>query len=105
MPKFRLKSRQWLEDSKGNIIEIDRDPTAYKVGYIVRYDKIRNRLRKNPWQKYTVSAVSRGTISLQHKGGETLSVDGYYTGKYNIGDQVRYNSVKNKLKAAEESDK
>lgn len=94
-----------LQDSQGNTIEIDKDPKDYKVGYLVRYDKIRNRLRGNQWQEYTVTAVSGNTVSLQHKNGETLSVDGYYGGKYNIGDQVRYNSARNELKAAKESNK
>ena len=94
-----------LQDSKGNTVEIDKNPKDYKVGYIVRYDKIRNRLRKNSWQKYKVTAVTRDAVTLQHKTGDTLSVDGYYIGKYNVGDQVRYNYDKNKLKAAEESDK
>ena len=94
-----------LQDSKGNTIEIDKDPKDYKVGYIVRYDKIRNRLRKNIWQKYKVTAMTRDTVTLQHKTGDTLTVDGYYTGKYNVGDQVRYNSDRNKLKADKESAK
>ena len=94
-----------LQDSSGNTIEIDKDPKNYKVGYIVRYDKIRKRLRGNKWQEYTVTAVTRNTVTLQHKTGETLSVDGYYSGKYNVGDQVRYNSARNELKAAKESNK
>ena len=94
-----------LQDSTGNTIEIDKDPKNYKVGYIVRYDKIRNRLRGNQWQEYTVTAVFSNTVSLQHKSGETLSVDGYYSGKYNVGDQVRYNSARKELKAAKESNK
>ena len=94
-----------LQDSSGNTIEIDKDPKDYKVGYFVRYDKIRNRLRRNQWQEYTVTVVSSNTVTLQHKSGETFSVDGYYRGKYNVGDQVRYNSARNELKAAKESNK
>ena len=62
-----------LQDSKGNTVEIDKNPKDYKVGYIVRYDKIRNRLRKNSWQEYKVTAVTRHAVALKHKTGDTLS--------------------------------
>jgi hypothetical protein len=92
-----------LQDNDGNIIEVDKDPRDYKVGYKVRYDSIRKRLRAYRWQDYKVSAISGDSITLQHKTGDALSVKGNYTGKYKIGDQVRYNSLDNKLLSDENS--
>ena len=92
-----------LQDNDGNIIEVDKDPSDHKVGYKVRYDSIRKRLRAYRWQDYKVSAISGDSITLQHKTGDTLSVKGNYTGKYKIGDQVRYNSLDNKLLSDENS--
>ena len=86
-----------LQDSDGNVIEVDKDPGDHKVGYKVRYDSVRKRLRAYSWQDYEVSAISGDSITLQHETGDMLSVQGNYTGKYDIGDQVRYNSVDNKL--------
>jgi hypothetical protein len=86
-----------ISDNDGNVIEINKDPQGYKVGYKVRYDKIRNRLRPYRWQEYQVIAVSETKITLRHKTGDTLTVMGNYQGEYNIGDQVRYDSIANKL--------
>jgi hypothetical protein len=63
-----------LQDNDGNIIEVDKDPGHYKVGYKVRYDSVRKRLRAYRWQDYKVSAISSDNITLQHETGDTLSV-------------------------------
>ena len=86
-----------LSDNDGNVIKLNKDPQGYKVGYKVRYDKIRNRLRPYRWQDYRVIAVSDTMITLQHKTGDTITVMGDYQGRYDIGNQVRYDSVANKL--------
>jgi hypothetical protein len=92
-----------LQDNDGNIIEVDRDPEDYKVGYKVRYDSVRKRLRAYRWQDYNITAISGNRIKLQHKTGDTLFIEGNYKGKYSIGDQVRYNAVENKLQPDENS--
>jgi hypothetical protein len=92
-----------LRDNDGNIIEVDKDPGDYKVGYKVRYDSVRNRLRAYRWQDYKVIAISSDNITLRHETGDTLSVGGNYAGKYDVGDQVRYDSVDNKLQPDEGS--
>ena len=92
-----------LQDPDGNIIKVDKDPTGFKVGYNVRYDSVRNRLRAYRWQEYGIIAISGDSMTLQHKTGDTLSVAGYYRGKYNIGDQVRYDSVGNNFLPADDS--
>ena len=85
-----------LQDGDGNVIDIDRDPGDYKVGYKVRYDSVRKRLRAYRWQDYEVVATSGQGITLQHQTGETISLEGNYSNKYDIGDQVRYDSVDRK---------
>ena len=90
-----------LQDINSNIITADKDPNNYKVGYSVRYDKIRKRLRLNRWQDYEVVATSGNIITLRHKTGDTITVEKNYTDKYNVGDQVRYDSVDNKLQLHE----
>ena len=92
-----------LEDNDGNIIEVDKDPEDYRVGYKVRYDSVRKRLRPYRWQDYEVVSISDSRIKLQHKTGDTLSIEGNYKGKHSIGDQVRYNAVDNKLQPHEDS--
>ena len=87
-----------IRDNHGNVIELNKNPEGYKVGYKVRYDKIRNRLRLYWWQDYQVVAISDTMITLQHKTGDILTVKGNYQGEYNIGDQVSYDSAHNKLK-------
>ena len=91
-----------LTDSDGNVVEVIKDPTGYKVGYKVRYDKIRNRMRPYRWQDYQVTAVSDTTITLQHKTGDTIVLKGNYQGEYEVGDQVRYDSIGQNLKESSE---
>ena len=91
-----------LEDSSGNIVIADTNSQDYRVGYKVRYDKIRKRLRLNRWQDYEVSTVSGDEITLKHKTGDTISVKKNYTDKYNVGDLVRYDSVSEKIQREKE---
>ena len=92
-----------LQDNDGNVIEVDKGGDDYRVGYKVRYDSVRKRLRPYRWQDYQVKTISGHAITLQHKTGDIISVEGNYLGKYDIGDSVRYDAVAEKLKAAEES--
>ncbi len=87
-----------LQDSNDNVIEVDKDPKNYKVGYKVRYDRIRKRLRLNRWQDYTVTAVYGKRVTIEHKSGDTLIVGQNYGDGFQVGDQVRYDSVSKKLK-------
>lgn len=91
------EGRLILQDSDGNVIEVNRTTADYQVGYKVRYDSVRKRLRAYRWQDYEVAAISGQSITLQHKTGEIISLEGNYASKFNIGDQVRYDSVDKKL--------
>jgi hypothetical protein len=86
-----------LQDSDGNVIEVNEDPAGFQVGYKVRYDSIRKRLRHYRWQDYEVIAVTDNAITMRHKTGAILSVAGNYTREFKVGDQVRYDSVGEKL--------
>ena len=91
-----------ITDSDGNVVEVNKDPGEYRVGYKVRYDGIRKRLRPYRWQDYQVTAVSDATITLQHKTGDTIILQGNYRGKYAMGDQVRYDSIGQNLQKRSE---
>jgi hypothetical protein len=92
-----------LQDNDGNLIVVDKDPANFKIGYKVRYDSVRKRLRAYLWQDYEVVTISRDSIKLKHKTGDILSVKGNYTGKYEVGDLVRYDSVDSKLQRDDDS--
>lgn len=94
-----------LEDNDGNTVRVEKDTEGYKVGYKVRYDSIRNRLRPYRWQDYTVLKITHDNIMLQHLTGETLSVSGNYRDKFKVGDEVRYDSVGKKILPADKSSK
>lgn len=89
-----------LQDNDGNLIEVAKDAGDYKAGYNVRYDSVRNRLKAYRWQDYEVAEISSGSITLQHKTGDIISVAGNYAGRFDIGDQVRYDTIDKKIQPA-----
>jgi len=86
-----------LKDNDGNVLVVNEAPEGFRVGYNVRYDSVRKRLRKYRWQEYEVIAVTDNAITMRHKTGDILSVAGNYTREFKVGDQVRYDSVGEKL--------
>ena len=76
----------------GGPIEVKNDPTGYKVGYRVRYDGVRDVLRKSQWQDYTVTGASDFSLTIEHKGGEILKFEDGFEGKYKVGDKVSYDA-------------
>jgi len=86
-----------LRDRQGNVIDVDKASEGYKAGYKVRYDSTRNRLKKYRWQDYEVRDVTYKVITLKHQTGEEISVHGNFSGKYAIGDRVRYDAVDGKI--------
>ena len=95
-----------LVDSNGNQIEAFKDPKDYKIGYKVRYDNIRNVLKKDRWQDYIVRKVSSSSITLEHKTGDTFTLKSgelkTHLGKFKKGDMVSYDSVDKHLKLTED---
>ena len=94
-----------LVDSDNTQIEVNKDPKDYKVGYKVRYDDVRDVLKKNRWQNYTVRKVSSSSIILEHKTGDTLTLRSgdvkTQLGKFKKGDAVSYDSAGKHLKLNE----
>jgi hypothetical protein len=97
-----LENGLTLKNSAGELITVDKKTEGYKVGYDVRYDKIRNRLKEHRWQDYEVINVTKSAITLQHKTGDELSVQGNFYRKYNKGDQVRYDIIDKKIKLSKD---
>ena len=94
-----------LVDSDGTQVEVNKDPENYEVGYKVRYDDVRDVLKKDRWQDYTVRKVSSNSITLVHKSGDTLKLESgdlkTRIGKFKKDDKVRYDSVDRHLKLTE----
>ena len=94
-----------LVDSDGNQVEVNKDPENYEVGYKVRYDSVRDVLKKGRWQDYTVLKVSGSSITLVHKSGDKLTLESgdlkTRISKFKKGDMVSYDSVDRHLKLSE----
>jgi hypothetical protein len=94
-----------LVDSDNIQIEVSKDPKDYKVGYKVRYDDVRDVLKKDRWQDYTVRKISSSSITLVHKTGDTLTLKAgdlkTHINKFKKGDHVSYDSVGKHLKLTE----
>jgi len=94
-----------LVDNKGIQVEVNKDPKGYMVGYKVRYDDVRDVLKKDRWQDYTVRKISARSITLVHKTGDTLTLESGEVktnlNKFKKGDAVRYDSIDKHIKLAE----
>ncbi|MDH4008232.1 MAG: hypothetical protein OEU35_09235 [Desulfuromonadales bacterium] len=69
------------------------------------YDDVRDALKKDRRQDYTVRKVSSSSITLEHKSGDTLTLKSCdvktHIEKFKKGDAVSYDSVGKHLKLAE----
>jgi hypothetical protein len=94
-----------LVNSAGGQIEVFKDPQDYKVGYKVRYDSVRNILKKYHWQDYTVRKVSSSSITLKHKTDDSLTLKSgevkTHFNKFKKGDAVSYDAANKHLKLIE----
>ena len=91
-----------LKNSDRNVINVDKDPEGYRAGYKVRYDSTRKRLKHYRWQDYEVIEVSNSSITLRHETDDEILVQGNFYAKHKVGDQVRYDSVSNKIEPAKD---
>jgi hypothetical protein len=91
-----------LLDDDGIQIEVNQDPKGYKVGYKVRYDNVRYTLKKDLWQDYKVIRISANSITLEHKTGDTLTLESgdlkSHIGDFKKGEMVSYDTVNKHLK-------
>ena len=94
-----------LVNSAGGQIEVFKDPQDYKVGYKVRYDNVRDILKKDHWQDYAVRKVSSSSITLKHKTGDSLTLKSgevkTHFNKFKKGDAVSYDEVNKHIKLTE----
>ena len=96
-----------LVDIEGTQVEVNnKDNIDITVGYRVRYDDVRDTLKKDRWQNYTVRKVSSSSITLEHKTGNTLTLASgdvkTQLGKFKKGNMVSYDSVGKHLKLIED---
>ena len=89
-----------LMDSEGNSHLADKDPGKLKIGDSVRWDKVRNVLKKNPWQPAIVTMMDNNTVTLKLNNGEKSDVNmrSQYRGKFKQGDQVLYKKSSEQIK-------
>ena len=89
-----------LMDSEGNSHLADKDPGKLKIGDSVRWDKVRNVLKKNPWQPAIVTMMDNNTVTLKLNNGEKSDVNmrSQYRGKFKQGDQVLYKKSSGQIK-------
>ena len=94
-----------IVDSNGNGAVVNKDPKDYKVGYKVRYDNVKDILKKERWQDYTVRKISSSSITLKHKTGDSLILKSgdvkTHLNKFKKGDAVSYDSIEKRLKLTE----
>jgi len=89
-----------LEDFEGGRYLIEKDPEGLKVGDTVRYDTVRNRLKKSPWQPAKIIKMTDRTITLKLKSGEKVDVNmrSKYRNEFEQGDQVKYKASAGQIK-------
>jgi hypothetical protein len=89
-----------LKDFEGGRFLIDKDPSGFNVGDSVRYDTVRNRLRKNPWQPAEIIKMTDRIITVKLKNGDKVDVNmrSKYRSEFNKGDQVHYHASKGQIK-------
>ena len=93
-----------LKNSEGGKFLVEKDPSTIKgglnVGDSVRYDPVRNVLKKNVWQPAEITKMDDRTLTLQFNSGDTVdvSMQSKYRGKFKQGDQIFYNASSEKIK-------
>lgn len=89
-----------IMDPGGGKYIIEKEPGDIKVGDLVRYDSVRHRLRKSPWQLAEIINMTNRKLTLKVSSGETVDINmrNEHRGKFNQGDQVLYNGSSGQIK-------
>ena len=89
-----------VKNSRGELSLIKKEPGDIKAGDIVRYDSIRNRLKKSSWQLANIIEMTNSTISLRLKNGKELDINmrSKYREEFSQGDQVFFKESSGQLK-------
>ena len=78
-----------LQDFEGGRFLVNKNPGGYKVGDIVRYDTVKDRLKKSPWQPAEVIKMTDRTVTLQMNSGNKIDLNMHssYRNEFAEGDQ------------------
>ena len=89
-----------LKDFEGGRFLVEKEPGDLQVGDLVRYDTVRNRLKKSPWQPATITKMTDRIITIETRGGERVDVNmrSKYLNEFTEGEQVHYNAAKGQIK-------
>lgn len=89
-----------IQDFEGGRFLVNKDSKDLKVGDIVRYDTVKNRLKKSPWQPAKIIRMIDETITIATRSGENIDVRmrSKYRDEFTEGEQVHYNAAKGQLK-------
>ena len=89
-----------LKDFEGGRFLVEKDPGDLQVGDVVRYDTVRNRLKKSPWQPAKIVNMTDRTITLQLRSGDTVDVNmkAKYSNNFMKGNQIHYNASTGQIK-------
>ncbi len=89
-----------LKDFEGGRLLVNKDPSGLKTGDSVRYDTVRNVLKKNPWQPATVTKMGNNSVTLKLNSGEKADVNmrSRYRDEFKEGDQVLYKASSGQIK-------
>lgn len=90
-----------LQDFEGGRFLVGKDPGKFdiQVGDIVRYDTVRDRLKKSPWQPATILKMTDSTITIEtrHEDSVDVNMRSKYRNEFKEGDHVQYNAAKGQL--------
>ena len=89
-----------VRDFDGKQFLIEKAPGDIQVGDIIRYDSVRKRLRKSPWQAARVIRMTGSAVTLQIGSGEKINVNmrSRYTNEFKEGEQVLYDAATGQVK-------
>ena len=93
-----------LMDFEGGRFLVKKDPGKIKGGLqvsdSVRYDSVKNVLKKNPWQPAEIADMTDSTMTLELNSGDKVDVNmrSKYRDEFNKGDQVYYSASKGQIK-------
>lgn len=83
-----------LKDFEGNRFLVDKEAGDLKVGDLVRYNSVKNRLKKSSWQPATITKITDRAITIETHDKENVEVNmrSKYRQEFKEGDQVYYNA-------------
>ena len=89
-----------LKDFEGSRLLVDKAPSGFKVGDIVRYDSVRNVLKISPWQPAKVITMTDRAVTLQLNNGDTIEINmrSSYQNQFQQGDTIQYKASSGQIK-------